>query len=230
MKNILITGYRGFIGNHLYGHWETDFNLTGIDKGDKLPDKEFDLVIHLAGLSGVRESWKHPIAYFKNNILLSWKIFKKYKRVIYASSSTAAEPWRNPYALSKYLVERIAPKNSLGLRFTTVYGPRARDNMFISRLLNNKLQYVNIDCKRDFIHVFDIVSFLKKIINFNLLGVMDVGTGKAIDLKDLVEYNIKRRKSNFYEMKNNQANIRRLESIGFKPKFNLESFLNDNKE
>jgi nucleoside-diphosphate-sugar epimerase len=219
MREILITGHKGFIGKHLFDLLNKDYNITGIDKKDKLPNKDFDLVIHLAGFSGVRESWKKPLAYFYNNLLLSWRVFKKYKRVIYASSSTAAEPWRNPYALSKYLVEKIAPKNSLGLRFTTVYGPGSRDNMFISRLINNKLQYVNIDCKRDFIHVFDIISFLKKLINLNLSGVMDVGTGKAIDLKDLVKYNIERRKSNFYEMKNNQADVTKLKLIGFKPKF-----------
>ena len=222
MRDILITGHQGFIGSHLFQSLKARFNVVGVEKNDSLPNKDFDLVIHLAGLPGVRESWKNPLRYLYNNLFLSWKVFKKYKKVIYASSSTAAEPWRNPYALSKYLVEKIAPKNSLGLRFTTVYGPGARNNMFISRLINNKLQYVNIDCKRDFIHVFDIISFFKKIINLNLSGVMDVGTGKAIDLKDLVKYNIERRKSNFYEMKNNQADVTKLKLIGFKPKFVLD--------
>ena len=219
MSKILITGYKGFIGKHLHSAWKDTYEIDCFGRGYQLPNKDYDLVFHLAGSSGVRSSWKNPWRYFKDNVLLSRKIFKKYKKVIYASSSAAAEPWRNPYALSKYLVEKIAPKNSLGLRFTTVYGPGARNNMFISRLINNKLQYVNIDCKRDFIHVFDIISFLKKLINLNLSGVMDVGTGKAIDLKDLVKYNIERRKSNFYEMKNNQADVTKLKLIGFKPKF-----------
>jgi len=80
MREILITGHKGFIGKHLFDLLNKDYNITGIDKKDKLPNKDFDLVIHLAGFSGVRESWKKPLAYFYNNLLLSWKVFKKYKR------------------------------------------------------------------------------------------------------------------------------------------------------
>ena len=40
---------------------------------------------------------------------------------MYASSSTSKEPERNPYALTKKTVEELAPRNSLGLRFCTIY-------------------------------------------------------------------------------------------------------------
>ena len=36
-----------------------------------------------------------------------------------------------PYAMSKYSLEQIAPENSLGMRFTTVYRPSAKPNMLI---------------------------------------------------------------------------------------------------
>lgn len=226
MKNILITGYKGFIGQHLYGHWKTDFNLTGIDKGDKLPDKDFDLVIHLAGLSGVRESWKNPLAYLINNILLSWRIFRKYKRVIYASSSTAAEPWRNPYAFSKYIVEKISPENSLGVRFTTVYGPNSRKNMFVSKLIDKKIEYVNIDCRRDFIHVYDVLEFFKIVLSCKINGIVNVGTGVSVPIVNFVDSKTKRKLSPFYEMKDNQANIEKVRSLGFKPIFKIEEYIN----
>lgn len=226
MKNILIIGYKGFIGSHLYDHWKTDYNITGIDKGHKLPDRDFDLVIHLAGLSGVRESWKNPIAYFKNNILLSLKIFRKYKRVIYASSSTVAEPWRNPYAFSKYIVEKIAPSNSLGIRFTTVYGPNSRKNMLISRIIDNNIKYVNVDCRRDFIHVYDVLEFFKIIMTYKLNGIVNVGTGSSLSIVNLVDPKTPKKLSSFYEMKDNQANIEKIKSLGFKPMFTVEDYIN----
>ena len=79
-------------------------------------------------------------------------------RILYASSSTAYEPWRNPYAMSKYSLEQIAPKNSLGMRFTTVYGPNAKPNMLIPKILRNDVQYINTNHKRDFIHIDDLMS------------------------------------------------------------------------
>ena len=84
--------------------------------------------------------------------------FFKDTRILYASSSTAYEPWRNPYAMSKYSLEQIAPENSLGMRFTTVYGPNAKPNMLIPKILRNDVQYVNTNHKRDFIHVDDIMK------------------------------------------------------------------------
>ena len=75
-------------------------------------------------------------------------------RILYASSSTAKEPDLNPYAASKFIVENIAPKNSLVMRFTTSYGSNQRSTMFISKLVSKTLLYVNDNC-RDFIHIDD---------------------------------------------------------------------------
>ena len=103
--NILLTGHKGFIGSNLLPRLK-DHQVTTIDLLDgedlrncDLPEN-IDCLIHLAGRSGVRDSIKNPDAYFQNNILASLRIFEKYKnaRVIYASSSTAAEPDKNPYA------------------------------------------------------------------------------------------------------------------------------------
>ena len=78
-------------------------------------------------------------AYFQNNVIASLRIFEKYKnaRIIYASSSTVKEPDKNPYAYSKMTMEKLAPASSIGLRFTTVYGPNARESMFFPKLLNH---------------------------------------------------------------------------------------------
>ena len=141
---ILLTGSGGFIGKNLLV-WlsEKHFNVIGLDRNTDNElltcdlNYDVDVVIHLAGLSGVRQSFENPTDYWKQNVIVSQRIFDtfKNKKILYASSSTAYEPWRNPYAMSKYGMELIAPANSLGMRFTTVYGPGAREHMLIPRIL-----------------------------------------------------------------------------------------------
>ena len=72
---ILLTGHRGFIGSSLLKALNLNHTVTGIDLQDGVdlltcdfPNIDFDLIIHLAGRSGVRESLKDPAAYWMNNI------------------------------------------------------------------------------------------------------------------------------------------------------------------
>ena len=65
--NILLTGSDGFIGSHLFYALKEEHNVIGFDikHGDDILQSEFpkdiDLVIHLAGLSGVRDSLDKPL-------------------------------------------------------------------------------------------------------------------------------------------------------------------------
>ena len=142
--NILLTGSEGFIGSNLKNKLD---NVTCLDLklGEDLLTCELpnniDVVIHLAGLSGVRISLDNPAEYWKQNVIGSQRIFEHYKnsRILYASSSTAHEPWKNPYAMSKYSMEQLEHNNCLGMRFTTVYGTGARKDMLIPKILRNDI-------------------------------------------------------------------------------------------
>ena len=96
--NILLTGHKGFIGTALFkrlinrGH-----NVFGVDVKngpqfdlvtyDRWQD-DTDLVIHLAGKSGVRESFTDPAGYWNNNVEVTRRLFERYEgtRILYASS------------------------------------------------------------------------------------------------------------------------------------------------
>ena len=122
---------------------------------------DVDWVIHLAGLSGVRDSLKNPTEYWTQNVIASQRVFDHFKdtKILYASSSTAKEPARNPYGMTKHLMERIAPQTSTGLRFCTIYSnSQQRPNMFVPRLLRKEIQYIHTNHKRDFIHIDDDYS------------------------------------------------------------------------
>ena len=241
--NILLTGSEGFIGQHIQSFLKDKYNLICLDKktGNDLLncslDYDVDLVIHLAGLSGVRDSLDKPVDYWLNNVVASFRVFDKFKngpKILYASSSTAKEPWRNPYAMSKYSMEQIAPHNALGMRFTTVYGPGARGQMFIPKLLRDDVSYINVDHIRDFIHIDDLVSAIGCLIvnKIEKRKVIDVGTGishKLIDITSHLNIDIKdKRMGTIFERKDNTAKIGLLTELGWSAKVDLLDYLKEN--
>ena len=242
--NILLTGSEGFIGQHLQSFLKDKYNLICLDKktGNDLItcdlDYDVDLVIHLAGLSGVRDSLDNPVEYWTNNVVATYRVFKQFKngpKILYASSSTAREPWRNPYAMSKFYMETIAPHNALGMRFTTVYGPGAREQMLIPKILRDDVSYINVDHSRDFIYIEDLLT----AINFLIVNkpprkrkVIDVGTGASHNLLDILSHlnmEVKdKRMGTMFERKDNKAQIGVLSEMGWVPKTKLLDYLKEN--
>ena len=168
---ILLTGSKGYVGSHLLQHLKAHqvYTIDKSDGNDLLTcdlNYDVDVVIHLAGSANVRDSLENPTKYWTNNVQNSKRLFDAFPntRILYASSSTAAEPWANPYALSKKAMEMIAPPHALGMRFTTVYGPGGRPDMLIPRILRNELKYANINFSRDFIHVKDLVRAIENLL------------------------------------------------------------------
>lgn len=239
--NILLTGHKGFIGNRLLQYLqEKDHTIITLDKltGHDIMSCDFphniETVIHLAGLSGVRDSLDRPAEYWKTNVIGSQRIFDFYKnkRVIYASSSTAYEPWQNPYAMSKYAMEQLEHPNSLGMRFTTVYGPGAREHMLIPKLLKNDIQYLNVNHIRDFIHVDDVISAIDTVLHNDVRGVIDVGTcisNKLVDIADYFKIDYESRIADETERLDNTANTEILNSLGWYAKTNLYNYIEENK-
>jgi len=239
---ILLTGSEGFIGQNLQTFLKDKHQIICIDKktgNDLLTcdlDYNVDIVIHLAGLSGVRDSLDNPVDYWINNVVASHRLFKQFKntRILYASSSTAREPWRNPYAMSKFYMEHIAPANTMGMRFTTVYGPGAREEMFIPKLLRNDVHYINTDHKRDFIHVNDLLTAISLLMTNKIKKrkVIDIGTGVSNSLIDIISHlniNVEdKRIGTMFERKDNKAQISALTELGWKPEINLFDYLKEN--
>ena len=239
--NILLTGSEGFIGQHLQSFLKDKHNLICLDKktgNDLLTcdlDYDVDLVIHLAGLSGVRDSLDNPVEYWTNNVVASHRVFKQYKngpKILYASSSTAREPWRNPYAMSKFYMETIAPHNALGMRFTTVYGPGAREQMLIPKILRNDVQWVNTNHKRDFIHVDDLIRGIEILIDKNEYGVIDIGTGTSHKITDIMNHfgiDFEGKIGSEGERLDNKANVEILNKYGWKPDYDLYKYIEENR-
>jgi nucleoside-diphosphate-sugar epimerase len=232
--NILLTGHRGFIGSTLLKALELNHTVTGVDLQDGVDlmtcdfQENFDLVIHLAGRSGVRESLKDPSAYWMNNVEASRRLFERYKdtRILYASSSSAYEPDLNPYAASKYILEELAARhaNNVGMRFHTVYSDTPRKGMFFDKLFNGELEYVTRHY-RDFVHLYDVIDAINILIHHeHVKGVLDIGTGVPVRIQDLAP-DLPVRLNTPNEREYTCANIEKMKALGFKPKYSIEKYL-----
>ena len=238
--HILLTGHRGYIGSHLLKRLKKKNSVVGIDLQDDPIrqdlstcefNEQFDLIIHLAGKSGVRNSMADPAGYWKNNVEVSKRLFARYPdtRILYASSSSAYEPDLNPYAASKYLIEENAERyvDTLGMRIHTVYDDNPRKGMFIQKLLDNELEYVT-NHYRDFIHVEDVCDAIELLINSRYSGTVDIGTGKPFRVRDFAP-DVPIRLNTPYERVWTCANMERMKTLGFKPKHSVEKLLTNNK-
>ena len=193
---VLVTGHRGFIGRYVFADWrrELGYEVHGIDHPDDVGNfkgGDYDLVIHLAAWADIRESLEKPEAYYINNVVKAKPIFdwchETNTRLLYASSSAVDDNyWENPYAMSKWINEQMAPPNSVGMRFTTVYGPDVRANMMYGLLRDKKATYVT-NHKRDWIHVHDVCNAIRYLAPSTLTGPVPIGYGESVPVRKLAE-------------------------------------------
>lgn len=147
-----------------------------------------DVVYHLAARPGVRDSWTYFDDYAHSNMLGSKNLLDACAhhgtRYVYASSSSvygnspllpaveqlALRPI-SPYGVTKVMAEVMAGAYAdsygidvIGLRYFTVYGPRQRPDMALSRFIDAVSRGEPITVfgdgrqQRDFTYVSDIVD------------------------------------------------------------------------
>jgi nucleoside-diphosphate-sugar epimerase len=233
MKTVLITGHLGFIGKNLKTVLEKKYNVVGLDikEGNDILHcdlPECDYVIHLAALSGVRQSIDNPEKYWRTNVEGTRRILDHYttKRVLVASSSSQYEPHLNPYAASKHAMEFIPHDNVCFMRLHTVYSSVPRENMFFHKLLNGTLEYVTTH-KRDFIHIDDICDAFDLLLDNNYIGSLDVGTGISIVINEIAPQ-LPVKLDTPAERQETRANTRKMSFFGFKPKIDVRDFIANN--
>ncbi len=153
--------------NILYKYSNFSFYKEDIRTTNIIEKMNPTIVVHLAGMAGVRYSIQNPSEYVDVNIkghinLLEQAVKTKIKKFLFASSSSVyggntktpfsetdvIEKQKSPYAVSKKSMEdfsklynKLYGINILGFRFFTVYGPRGRPDMapykFLYKIKNN---------------------------------------------------------------------------------------------
>ncbi len=180
----------------------------------------FDCVVHLAARAGVRPSIKEPKLYFTTNIdgtfnLLDACKYHKVPRFVFASSSSVyginekvpfaeSDPINrtiSPYAATKLAGEQICSNYSylygircICLRFFTVYGPRQRPDLAISKFAHLIAedepidQYGDGSTARDYTYIDDIVAGIVGACKYEdaMFEIFNLGGSETTKLSELI--------------------------------------------
>lgn len=181
---------------------------------------DYRAIVHLAAKAGVRPSLENPRAYQEVNVtgtqnLLEFARERRVPQFVFASSSSVygvnpRVPWReadhvlqpiSPYASTKVSGELIGHVYShlydmrfIALRLFTVYGPRQRPDLAISRFAHLMRAGKSIpvfgdgSTRRDYTYVEDVVAGLRRAIEYDRTPyeVINLGNNRTITLTEMI--------------------------------------------
>lgn len=186
---IRITGSSGFIGSHLMtGLLSRGFQCESVPKGQLPIYSDGDILIHLAAKTTLSKDFNADL--FDSNIIYANRVMKFPGRIIYASSTSAAE-LTNPYAYTKRYLEHLGEKhgNALGLRFFNVYGPNNNKGIIKAAIecakSGNTLPLYGGENIRDFIYIDDVVNWICDNLDHEP-GIVDIGRGCGMTIREAV--------------------------------------------
>lgn len=230
--------------------------------------KDVKYIFHQAGQPGVRGSWgKEFDIYVKNNILVTQRILEivkdfEIKKFIYASSSSVygnidelpvkesqlTKPF-SPYGVTKLAAEQLCNlyfENhgipTVALRYFTVYGPRQRPEMSMSKFIKDMISgncitiYGDGKQIRDFTYIDDIVKANLLAMESPVEGeVFNVGSSRPIKLIEVIKIleklvgkkaNIEFMHKQDGDVRETYADINKIESLyGYKASIDIEKGL-----
>jgi GDP-4-dehydro-6-deoxy-D-mannose reductase len=236
---VLITGLTGFVGRHLarelLGHGFEVFGVStdrasvegvGMFVADitDLPamvqlvkDTDPEVVVHLAGLSHVGESWQRPGDYLEVNFVGTRNVLRAAvgRKIIFASSSEvygqvpeAEQPIsedhslspRSPYAMTKACSEAIALEcgavvvrsfNSVGVGQARHFALPSFTSQLVAIERGEReaiLRVGDLSPRRDFVHVADAAAAYRILIEGGEPGqVYNLASGEANSMHQALE-------------------------------------------
>lgn len=259
VDKLKLDGYTTYEYSHLDGDIENENTWDNFEKAD--------VVIHLAGKSFVPKSWENISDFFNTNIIGTTEALKYCKKnnskLIFLSTYMYGNPKRlpisendsievtNPYTLSKKLAEEVCyfynknfNINITILRPFNVFGPNQSINFIIpkifSQIINNKsVNLIDLEPKRDFIFLYDLVNAIISSINSNdFFEIYNVGSGQSISIGNLAKKIIELTGNHYtINAENNKrqgeiidcfADITKIKNnLGWEPKWTLEMGLKE---
>jgi GDP-4-dehydro-6-deoxy-D-mannose reductase len=174
-------------------------------------------IVHLAGLSHVGESWRHPELYFRVNVLGSENLLRAARGVgvivassaeVYGAVAEEEQPLRedrdaspvSPYGMSKAAMERIALFHDATIvRSFNIVGPGQAPTFALPAFAQQLraigrgkqapvLQVGNLSARRDFIHIDDAVEGYRVLVERGSpRGVYNLGSGRAWAIGDALD-------------------------------------------
>ncbi len=228
--------------------------------------KNIFCVIHLAAITDPKFCNDFPDQCIATNVLGTQKMLESARKnnckVIYASTShvyglpkklpinetTTTSP-TSIYGGSKLageiLCESYHKQFNMDIsivRIFSAYGPESDNHYVLSNIItqlenSNIIKLGNINSKRDFIFISDVINAFKIILN-NIDGfnIYNVGTGKSYSIKEIckkfeklygkkiiIKNNLKQNRK--FDAKNIVCDATKLKKLGWKPKIPLDEGL-----
>ncbi len=221
---IVITGSEGFLGRVIcHKLSRKDFQIIKLDKklnydltkpASLSGISDFDVLIHLASLSFVPDSFENPSSFYHTNItstLNAIDLCRKFSaKFIFISSYLYGNPEylpidekhplkpHNPYAQSKIISENIcmAYFRDFGVQYTifrpfNIFGPGQNHNFLIPQIIQQasrkKIILKDPNPKRDFIFVDDVADAVIRSIKHEPSNqrIFNLGYGKSISVNEI---------------------------------------------
>jgi len=209
MKRLLITGAAGFIGSraiqpaidagyevHPVTRQEAD--LVDADATARLLDEIRPThLLHFAWFVAPGEYWTSPM----NDAWAeaSARLFRQFaerggQRLMGIGTSAEQAALDTPYGRAKLRTHEAAMSAGVSAawgRLYIVYGPGEPRERFIPTMIRTLLHGGTAACspadaQRDFIHVADAAAAAVAILDSEVEGALDIGSGEAIRLRDVV--------------------------------------------
>lgn len=204
--NILVTGYKGFIGqNMVIALRKEGHHVTTFEWGETLSLEDIDQVVHLGAISETTEQDVNKIMRqnYEFTVALLEECNAKRINIQYASSASVygkgsefkehsdLHP-ESPYAWSKYLVDRYVESkdwntNVQGFRYFNVYGQYEEHKKQPSPFTvfrrqakqtgSIKLFKGSENMLRDFVPVERVIEIHQAFFELGGTGIWNVGTG-----------------------------------------------------
>lgn len=189
---ILVTGYKGFIGQELTPLIEEEWVGIDVREGMNLltcPLPEVDTIIHLAAQSSVESSWSDPV-HDSDNLKMTVRLAHHYpnSKIIYAQSAASVDQ-SSPYGFSKWAAGEYLKRfheNTVHLVFPNIYGEGSRSVVDIFKETDPVTVYGDGLSVRDYVHVGDLIQGILKAVHWDA-GEYEMGSGKATTVLELAK-------------------------------------------
>jgi UDP-glucuronate 4-epimerase len=177
---------------------------------------DVDAVAHVAGRGNVRASWAETNVYMRDNAVVTDRLCTAVSQadairtfLLVSSSSVygGMAPWSegatlapcSPYGVTKLTGEHAARVRLVGgdttlitVRPFSVYGPRQRSDLVLSRLLDCAVDGRPFSIlgdgqqRRDFTFVDDVVECMARLLSRSVAGTFNLCAGKNHSLQELI--------------------------------------------
>jgi nucleoside-diphosphate-sugar epimerase len=204
VKNILITGGKGYIAQAIFNALKDEYNITLLSRDDFdltnpeatnqwFTGRQFDILIHTAVVGGNRLNSEDNII-VKSNLQMWENLLvnnSHYKQLIHFGSGAELYAKDTPYGLSKSIIaEFIKTKlNFINLRIFAVFDKNELDRRFITpnikRYINKEPITIHQDKLMDFIYMEDLISIIKFSILHPTINLIDCCYKEKYKLSDI---------------------------------------------